>query len=64
MKIKDFGSKKDIYENLHGHIDIGQQAISESLFLTKYLGNYNITKIGNNFVFENEDLALVLERKV
>lgn len=62
MKIKDFGPKKIVYENLGGRIDIGSQATSESLFLTKYLGNYNITKVGDNFVFENEDQALVLER--
>jgi len=62
MKVKDFGLKKVIYENLGGYIDIGESAISESIFLTKYLGNYNITKIGNSFVFENENQALVLER--
>lgn len=62
MTIKDFGPIKDIYERLGGRIDIGQSAISEGLFLTKYLGNYNITKVGDNFVFENEDQALVLER--
>jgi len=62
MKVKDFGLKKVIYENLGGHIDIGGSAISESIFLTKYLGNYNITKVGDSFVFENENQALVLER--
>jgi len=62
MKVKDFGLKKVIYENLGGYIDIGESAISESIFLTKYLGNYNITKVGNSFVFENENQALVLER--
>ena len=62
MKIKDFGPIKHIYSKLGGHIDIGHEAISEGLFLTKYIGNYNITKINNNFVFENEDYALVMER--
>jgi len=62
MRIKDFGPIKQVYERLGGHIDIGQKAVSEGLFLTKYLGNYNITKVGNDFVFENEDHALVLER--
>jgi hypothetical protein len=62
MKIKDFGPRKQVYENLGGRIDVGSKAISESIFLTKYLGNYNITKVNNVFVFENEDQALVLER--
>jgi len=62
MKVKEFGPSKQVYENLGGHIDIGSSAVSESMFLTKYIGNYNITKIGNAFVFENEGQALVLER--
>ncbi|NBP57512.1 hypothetical protein EBU71_13450 [bacterium] len=62
MKIKDFGPTKEVYQRLGGNIDIGEKAISESLFLTKYLGNYNITKVGDTFVFENEGHALVLER--
>jgi len=62
MRIRDFGPTKQVYERLGGKIDIGQQAVSESLFLTKYLGNYNITKVGDDFVLENEGHALVLER--
>jgi len=62
MKIKDFGTIKQVYERLDGRIDVGPKAISESIFLTKYLGNYNITKIGDDFILENEGHALVLER--
>jgi hypothetical protein len=62
MRIKDFGPTKEIYERLGGRIDIGTRAISESIFYTKYLGNYNITKVNDVYVFENDDRALVLER--
>ncbi len=62
MKIKDFGPKKYIYENLEGKIDIEPKAMSEIMFLTKALGNYNITKINNNYIFENEDYAAVMEK--
>jgi hypothetical protein len=44
-------------------MDVSNRAISESLYFTKYLGNYNITKIDNNFVFENEGYAVVLEKQ-
>ena len=60
MNILDFGLTEHIYEKLGGNIDIGTKAISESIFYTKYLGNYNITKINNVYVFENENYALVL----
>jgi hypothetical protein len=36
--------------------------IAEILYLTKVLGNYNITKIGNTFIFENEGNAVALEK--
>ena len=33
------------------------------LFLTKYIGDYNVTKYGNKtLTFENKDYTLVVER--
>lgn len=62
MKIKGFGTEKEIYGKVPGTIMIEHQSIAEIMFLTKYLGNYNITKIGNTFIFENQGYALALER--
>lgn len=62
MKIKGFGTTQAVYESLPGRIMLESKDISEVLFLSKYIGNYNITKIGNDFVFENSGYAVVLER--
>jgi len=62
MKIKDFGLKKEIHERIQGRLKIDSKDISECIFLTKYLGDYNITKIDNSFIFENNGYAVVLER--
>jgi len=62
MKIKDFGPKKSIYESVPGKIDIEPKAMSEIMYLTKVIGNYNITKIDNKFIFENEGYAAVMEK--
>lgn len=62
LKIKDFGSREQVYEQLKGPIMLESKDIAEVLFYTKYLGNYNITKVGSSYVFENEGFALVLER--
>lgn len=62
MRVLDFGSRQDVYSRLQGPIGISSSDISECLWLTKYLGNYNITKIGSAFVFENEGYAVALER--
>ena len=35
---------------------------SEIIFLSKYIGDYNITKYGNKLTFENNGHTLVLER--
>lgn len=63
MRIKGFGPRHQVLESLPGRIMLESKDISEVLYLTKYLGNYNITKINNWFVFENEDYALVLEKR-
>lgn len=62
MKIKDFGDKNEIYNNLEGRIMIESKDMAEILFLTKYIGNYNINKINNFLIFENDNYALVLEK--
>lgn len=61
--IVDSGSKEVVYNNIKGPIMLESRDISEIMFLTKYIGNYNITKIGNTFVFENNGWAVALERK-
>jgi hypothetical protein len=63
MRIKGFGTSKEIYESLQGKIMIESKSMSEVLFLTKYIGNYNITKVGDVFVFENQGYAVVLEKQ-
>lgn len=62
MRIRNFGLKESIYESIPGHIMLESKDISEVIFLTKFVGNYNITKVGNFFVFENQGYALAMEK--
>jgi hypothetical protein len=62
MRITSSGPRHNVYENLKGPMMIEGRDIAEILYMTKYLGNYNISKIGNSFVFENEGYAVVLEK--
>jgi hypothetical protein len=62
MKIKDAGLTENVYSNFPGKIMIESKDMAEILYLTKYIGNYNITKINNVFVFENENFAVALEK--
>jgi hypothetical protein len=62
MKIKEFGTKKEIFDNTLGPIKLESRDMAEILYLTKFLGNYNINKIGNCFIFENNNYAVSLEK--
>ena len=58
----DFGDVLDIKNNIDGKFDL-MESYPEILFLTKYLGDYNISKYGDKLVFENQGKALVIKRK-
>lgn len=60
FEVHDFGDATDINESLTETINVNDFA--EVIFLTKYIGDYNITKYGQKFIIENEDKALVVSR--
>ena len=62
MRILSAGPTSEVYESLQGGIMLESKHIAECLYLTKYLGNYNITKVGNAFVFEHSNFAVALAR--
>lgn len=57
------GRKEEVYSSLKGPIMLESKAMSEVMFLSKYIGDYNITKVGDAFVFENNGWAVALKRK-
>jgi hypothetical protein len=57
------GNKKDIYDSIKGPIILETKNMAEVMFLTKVIGNYNINKIGDTFIFENNGWAVALKRK-
>jgi hypothetical protein len=61
--IIDSGPKTTIYENIKGPIVLESKHMAEVMFLTKVIGNYNINKIGDKFIFENNGWAVALKRK-
>jgi len=63
FEVIDSGSKQEVYEKMPGAIMLESNAIAEAIYLTKFIGNYNITKIGDTFIFENAGWAVALKRK-
>ena len=61
FKIKNFGDSNTVLESIQDKINMNDYA--EILFLTKYIGDYNITKFGNKtLTLENRGHMLVVER--
>jgi hypothetical protein len=60
FEVVNFGPYAEIQTALTERINVNEYG--EIIFLTKYLGNYNITKYGGEIVVENHDHLLVLKR--
>jgi hypothetical protein len=60
FRFVDIGEKEVILNNITESLNFNDFA--EVIFLSKYLGNYNITKYGKKLTLENNGKTLVLER--
>lgn len=60
FKFIDFGPTEETINNINESFNAND--FSEIIFLSKYVGDYNITKYGNKLTFENDNNVLVLER--
>lgn len=58
----DFGNTLQVYDQITESMSVNDFA--EVIYMCKYIGDYNISKYGNKFIFENQDKALVLRRIV
>lgn len=57
----DFGDATKIKESQTGTFDV-LNSYPEIMYLTKYIGDYAVSKYGQNIVLENGDKALALRR--
>lgn len=55
-------NEEDPQPVVEGAIILDDQATAETFWLTKVLGDYNINKIGENFVFTNGNKTMILKR--
>jgi hypothetical protein len=51
-----------ILEGSTDTISMDEDSMSEIFWLTKVLGDYNINKVGENFMFDNNGQAMLLQR--
>ena len=55
------GNEETILEGSEDAIQVDTEATSEVFWLTKVLGDYNINKVGENFVFNNGKQAMLIK---
>jgi soluble cytochrome b562 len=60
FKFVDIGERELVLNNITESLNFNDFA--EVIYLSKYIGNYNITKYGKKLTLENNGKALVLER--
>jgi hypothetical protein len=59
IAIGDYDVVKD---TVPGKLSLDEASQSQMFFLNKYLGNYDINKIGNKFLIRNGTKAIVIEK--
>lgn len=62
-KFISIGNYDDVKETLPGALSLDESSQSQIVFLNKYLGNYDIDKVGDKFLIKNGNRAIVIERK-
>jgi len=56
------GDYNDVKRTVPGPLSLDESSQSQMFFLSKYIGNYEINKIGNKFLIRNGNRAVVLEK--
>ncbi len=62
FKLVPEDTAKNILENTAVNIQLDSASMGEVFWLTKVLGDYGITKIGEQFLLKNKNESLVLEK--
>lgn len=62
LKFVDEGNNNKILETIDVAPAVGEDAMAEIFWLTKVMGDYNIGKFGDNFVFTNGSRSMILQR--
>jgi len=56
------GEYEAVKDSIPGKLSLDESSQSQVLFLTKYLGSYDIDKIDNKFLIRNGDKAIIIEK--
>ena len=61
-KFVAIGDYEDVKKTVLGPLSLDESSQSQMFFLAKYIGNYEINKIGKQFLIRNGNRAVVIEK--
>jgi hypothetical protein len=61
-RLEEIGDYDTLKESLRGGIALDDQSRSQTVWLNKFLGNYDINKISGKFLIRNGDRAVILSK--
>ena len=62
MEVVEEGPTEELLTKYAGAVSLDETSMSEVLFLTKFMGNYNIQKIEDNLFFTNGPRTKIMKR--
>jgi len=60
-KFISIGDYENVKDTVPGALSLDESSQSQTVFLEKYLGNYEINKIGDKFLIRNKNKAVVIK---
>ena len=61
-KLISIGNYEDLKDQVPGAIQLDESSRTQTIYLEKYLGNYEIHKIDNKFLIRNKDKAVIISK--
>lgn len=61
FELLDIGPYKTVMERNEGAVKLDEQAVAETVFLNKVFGDYEIIKLGQNFLVRKDQEALLIK---
>lgn len=61
FKLKDIGAYKEVMERANSDVKLDEQALAETVYLNKLFGDYDIIKLGRDFMLRKENQAILIQ---
>jgi hypothetical protein len=63
VRLESVGDYKELKDSLQGGLQLDESSRGQSLYLEKYLGNYDINKIADKFLIRNGNKAVIISKE-